>query len=300
MNKLKIDQTKYKIAEVNIKTLSETTWWSKIKSFKEFNELKLTDNEIVDNFNMLIMKLKNDELCQRSSTNYCLCDNHHLKIKRNNDVLIAVHQQCTFKEKSSKDKIKMNIVYGNYNQLDTLHLLSSKDTKNYDDGDKSILLKLFMSMKKSKKLSNFYLSGPFQSGKTYLVTGMANHFALDHSISYLKTRSFIAEIKSYFNNKNSIEPLINKIKKCDILILDELGSESFSEYFHMDLFATIIEYRLQFNKTVWISANFDISGLRKHYLNNSTNFTDSINFFLNLIEKTVIKNKFKLTSQIKN
>ena len=111
--------------------------------------------------------------------------------------------------------------------------------------------------------SNLLLTGV---GKTFLANCIAKEL-LDtyHSVIYLTATEFFKcfENSDFRRNlDNSID--VNYFLECDLLIIDDLGTESSNSYTNSKLFYVINE-RLLRNKSVIISSNFTISQIEDFY-----------------------------------
>ncbi|MBQ3181404.1 MAG: ATP-binding protein [Clostridia bacterium] len=106
-------------------------------------------------------------------------------------------------------------------------------------------------------------------GKTFLSTCIAKELiAKNHSVIYetaYKTFSMLEELK--FKRNDSIDKLkfkVDKLYSCDLLILDDLGSEFLTQYTTAAFF-DIINSRLISGKKTVINTNLSIEELKKKY-----------------------------------
>lgn len=129
----------------------------------------------------------------------------------------------------------------------------------------------------NEKYENIYIDGKSGLGKTFLCSCIAKELIeKGFSVIYITSYNLIDEysnIKFNRSNKN-ISDYIN----CDLLIIDDLGSENRSEYSNSIIFQ-IINDRINKKKASIISSNFDIEEIPKQYGNriasrlNSDDFT---------------------------
>ncbi len=106
-------------------------------------------------------------------------------------------------------------------------------------------------------------------GKTFLSTCIAKELiATNHSVIYetaYKTFSMLEELK--FKKNDAFDKLrfkVDKLYSCDLLILDDLGSEFSTQYTTASLF-DIINSRLISGKKTVINTNLSIEELKKRY-----------------------------------
>lgn len=106
-------------------------------------------------------------------------------------------------------------------------------------------------------------------GKTFLSTCIAKELiGTNHSVIYetaYKTFSMLEELKfKKSDNEEKLKFKIDKLYSCDLLILDDLGSEFATQYTTASLF-DIINSRLISGKKTVINTNLSITELTKKY-----------------------------------
>ncbi|KRO16659.1 primosomal protein DnaI [Lacticaseibacillus saniviri] len=90
-----------------------------------------------------------------------------------------------------------------------------------------------------------YLTGPFGVGKTYLIGAIANYLADQNQAStLLHFPTFAVEMKAAISDQKVV-PTINRIKRAPILMLDDIGAESFSPWIRDEVLGIILQYRMQ-------------------------------------------------------
>ncbi len=131
------------------------------------------------------------------------------------------------------------------------------------------------SLKKATEFINTYsknsfkeglmLSGGFRTGKTYLLGAIANELAkkkLNSLLIYFP--DLIRELKSALNTPR-FDELINELKEIDVLMIDDLGSESMTQWVRDEIFGPIINYRLAEGKALFISTNLSFNQLLPYF-----------------------------------
>ncbi len=106
-------------------------------------------------------------------------------------------------------------------------------------------------------------------GKTFLSTCIAKELiATNHSVIYetaYKTFSMLEELKfKRSDNEDKLRFKVDKLYSCDLLILDDLGSEFSTQYTTASLF-DIINSRLISGKKTVINTNLSITELKNKY-----------------------------------
>jgi DNA replication protein DnaC len=106
-----------------------------------------------------------------------------------------------------------------------------------------------MSLKFLKDAQNLLFLGPTGVGKTYLATAIGNHACLEGytclfmGVNYLIEKVHLARIEGNYLK------LREKLIKCDLLILDDLGIRVLPQEMIQDLY-DILEERYQLKSTI--------------------------------------------------
>lgn len=121
-----------------------------------------------------------------------------------------------------------------------------------------------------KNKSNFVLYGGVGVGKTFLASCLANSLIKSgHSVVFLTAYRFFGIFeKNTFRNSDSedtsIIPETSPIFDCDLLILDDMGTEIINTFTQSKLFDCINE-RILRNKPVLISSNLEPVHIKANY-----------------------------------
>ncbi len=115
---------------------------------------------------------------------------------------------------------------------------------------------------------NLYIYGNSGLGKTMLVTCMANELISKNNIVMYQTASNLFKIlEGYKFGKDTgeeINLLYDQLYNCDLLIIDDLGTE-FQNSFTQSMLFDILNTRLLSKKSTVISSNLIINDLEKTY-----------------------------------
>lgn len=118
------------------------------------------------------------------------------------------------------------------------------------------------------KYQNLLLNGPSGLGKTFLCNCIAKE-VLDQGfvVIYLSAPEFFSYFEKYHFHHGQTEVdygFIESIYECDLLIIDDLGTEVINSVTQSDLFQTL-NRRINNKKSSVISTNFSVSQLSKTY-----------------------------------
>ena len=118
-----------------------------------------------------------------------------------------------------------------------------------------------------KEKKGLFLHGSFGSGKTYLISALLNELAkknYDSVIVYYP--ELLTKLKSSFDveGESNYSDLINQLKKADLLLLDDLGAETVTNWSRDEILGTILQYRMENNLSTFITSNLNIEELEVH------------------------------------
>lgn len=132
---------------------------------------------------------------------------------------------------------------------------------------KDELLKFVNNFDKEK--SNLYIFGDVGRGKTFLLNALAKEILdRNYSVFYITSSSLFKFLNDYnwaFEEQRSKhQEKYDFIKECDLLIIDDLGSEATSKNDPANLF-DIVNSRMISEKPIIFSTNYDESMLSEVY-----------------------------------
>lgn len=115
---------------------------------------------------------------------------------------------------------------------------------------------------------NLYFYGTVGTGKSFLSSCIAKALMQKgHSVIYFSASGLMDVISNYsFNHKqrDENEAAYHDIYECDLLIIDDLGTESINDFTISQLFTCLNERSLR-KKSVIISTNLSLKELRDYY-----------------------------------
>ncbi|WP_251716945.1 primosomal protein DnaI [Lactobacillus agrestimuris] len=139
---------------------------------------------------------------------------------------------------------------------------------DFSDERKSVMADIQTFLAKYTKnphQQGLYLSGNFGVGKTYILAGLANQIAaMGKQVIFLHVPTFIAGLTSHFED-NSLQKEIRRVSDCDLLILDDIGAESLSQWSRDDVLGVILQARMDNSLPTFFSSNFDFERLEEHF-----------------------------------
>lgn len=108
-----------------------------------------------------------------------------------------------------------------------------------------------------------YLHGSFGSGKTYLICAMLNELAKKKvGITIVYYPELLRSLKDSF--ETDFASRIERLKRVDILFLDDIGAESVTPWARDEILGTILQYRMDANLPTFFTSNLTIEELEDH------------------------------------
>lgn len=128
------------------------------------------------------------------------------------------------------------------------------------------ITKFYKDFKKDTKQKGLYLSGSFGSGKTFIVSALLNELAKDgYKSVVVYYPELLRSLKEGFGNEDYNDRL-NEIKKCDLLLLDDIGAESVSNWNRDEILGTILQYRMDNKLSTFFTSNLTLDELENHFI----------------------------------
>lgn len=132
-------------------------------------------------------------------------------------------------------------------------------------------ISLFLNdLKLGEPVQGMYLTGQYGQGKTFILSALANELAdlgVDVAMAYVP--DLFRELKSSIGTK-TLETHIRKLKSVSVLMLDDIGGESYSAWIRDEILGPILQYRLLDHKPTFFSSNLSMNSLKNHYLGNDS------------------------------
>ena len=128
-----------------------------------------------------------------------------------------------------------------------------------------LIQKFLVDYKKDTHQQGLYLTGNFGVGKTYLLAGLANSVAaMSKQVVFLHVPTFISGLSSHFED-NSLQKEIDRVANSDLLILDDIGAETLSQWSRDDVLGVILQSRMDNVLPTFFSSNLSMDDLEEHF-----------------------------------
>lgn len=232
--------------------------------------------------NKLCANCKGNKLCSQDSPDMCS------KLYYYNNKLNFNYESCKYKELLNEDFVELMFVSEN-------NYVANKDL--YKVAPRANILKginTFISdYTNGLKPKGMYIHGPFGVGKTFLLLKLANRLAKEKiKVLFVYYPDLVRSIKSSVGT-NNLENYVEKLKKAEVLFLDDFGAESNSNFIRDEVLGPVLQYRSTQELPVFFSSNLNLDELRLH-LEESKNEANPINSSRIIERINLITNQFEL------
>ncbi len=233
--------------------MSEEQFVSYVKRL-DSNKSYLYVNEIEHS----LSEINNCSKCTSYKTCSNLVKGHYYNLTNENGAIVEQYVMC--------DKAKNFMYLNNITIFGKENHDWSTQTEFYNDTSRKPVIDYINAILLENDLSKkgVYLSGSFGTGKSYIMTVLIKNLAkLGYKCGYAYFPELLVTLKQEFNSSD--QTILNKIKKLDVLVIDDIGSEKISEWSRDEVLGTILQYRMDNNKFTCFTSNYTIEELLTHY-----------------------------------
>lgn len=113
-----------------------------------------------------------------------------------------------------------------------------------------------------------YLTGAFRSGRTYSAIAIMNsaYAKGTNTIAFANSQKLFADLNNlYFTDKESFQNDLITYSNCDLLVLDDFGSEYKNELIRDAIVLPLLKNRIERNKMTIFTSDFDLKQIGKLY-----------------------------------
>ena len=213
-----------------------------------------------------------DRICCKNCCNLDNCQKEIkgtvLKLVRREDNSIE-REYTLCPKKEEQRKINNNYLIRDFNE----ELVNDDFSKLEMKTERKTFEKKVMQIYLGKLKGGMFVQGGSGSGKSYPLIVLCNHFVRsDKTCAFVDVKMFIESLKNTFSySKENYVKLMDTVKNCDVLVLDNLGEEKQSEWVRDDVISTIIDYRNKNGTLTFITSSYTIDELEKMYNVSKTN-----------------------------
>lgn len=184
--------------------------------------------------------------------------------EKDNDNLTFNYVACKYKKEQIREQEKKKShLYGSNDKLSDASLgeIFTDDKKRVE------LIKWVTNFYHNfpNDLKGLYLHGSFGSGKTYIISALLNELARkNYKTVIIYYPELLNILKSTFDSKDEYNEVFNEIKTSDVLLIDDIGAETVTNWSRDEVLGTILQYRMEQNLTTFFTSNLTIDELETH------------------------------------
>ena len=185
--------------------------------------------------------------------------------------LIEKYVSCKFEQKEEKKMVhekNYRLCHGTREDLmiDFSQIQLANESQDY--------VNVYMTVGKSfDEKKGIYMYGQPGSGKSYLMWAVANHYAKEgRKVSYVKVPMLIQDLKQLFTDAEYSQLILSHLRFSEVLILDDIGSESITQWSRDEILFPILDYRMNHGMKTYFASNYTLDELDVQYrLSKQTN-----------------------------
>ena len=187
--------------------------------------------------------------------------------ERNGDDIEFSYRPCKYKKEMDKQNTYLDNIY--YFDMPreiknaSMHEIYTKDKNRYPVI--KWIKEFIEESNKGEYHKGLYLNGNFGCGKTYLLSAMLNELAKKgKSVAIIYYPEFLRSLKENFSDGDEYKRMFDMAKKVDMLLLDDIGAETVTEWSRDEVLGTILQYRMEEGLATFFTSNLTINELEQH------------------------------------
>lgn len=190
---------------------------------------------------------------------------HFLTINYRNRQFYSFLEKCNKQIAKERSDYHNRLFQGQHIQAELLDADLSEFIRTPErDGAYFALYKFLENYSPGKKERGIYLHGPLGVGKSYMLVAFARKLA-ERGIATLMVYlpDFFRDIKQSIGD-DSLNLKVDALKNIEVLILDDIGAESISQWERDEILGAILQARMVKGLPTIYSSNLDYDGLERH------------------------------------
>lgn len=176
------------------------------------------------------------------------------------------YKACPLKRKDEEQKRQLTLIQSLYIPKEIMKATFEAYHQDHPSRTRAINKagEFIMNIQPGESGRGLYIFGPFGVGKTYLMGAIANELA-DKGIRsmIIYAPDFFRELKSGISD-GSYQQKLDNVKKAPVLILDDIGAETMSNWVRDDILGALLQFRMMEKLPTLFTSNFDLDELEHH------------------------------------
>ena len=265
-----MQKQEFNVKDLDYKLQKEYATSIKNEDFKKLvNTLKVKDSIAYKYTSKLEETTKELHNCQNCKS-LLACKNrvpgfvYYPKLEDNK--LIFNYVACKYQKKYLKEKEEIKSKFYEMPYEIKTARMSNIDVDKARANIIKWLKKFYDNYKKDSHQKGLYLHGSFGSGKTYMISALLNELSKDnYNVIVVYYPEFLRSLKESFNNEDYPER-IEEVKRCDLLLLDDIGAETVTNWNRDEILGTILQYRMDNKVPTFFTSNLSLDELENHFI----------------------------------
>ncbi|SDZ54173.1 primosomal protein DnaI [Evansella caseinilytica] len=176
------------------------------------------------------------------------------------------YHMCTHKKKAEEQRRQAALIQSFYIPKEIMN--ATFDDFYEDHPSRTMIaakaLEFILHVNPGENGRGLYIHGPFGVGKTFLTGAIANELA-DRNIQTMIVYSpdFFRELKNGIHD-GSYQQKLEQVKRAPVLILDDIGAETMSNWVRDDILGALLQFRMMEKLPTLFTSNFDLDELEHH------------------------------------
>lgn len=257
MEKMKFEKTNNSLSNAYLQELKNDP--RVITLFKQYH---LDLDEVKNNVVALSQYIRCDDYCQKChGLNMCNKQLKGYRVTLDQDLNIQLSCCKYLSEKQQMLAHKKNYLLCDLSDNNLTNDIEQIDLQHESDDYKEIvsLVKDWLALTPKKA---FYFHGPLGVGKSFLASCITNALARKGlKVAFVNFPSLVSDIRTNMTVEDYVSSRINKMKKAQCLVIDDIGAENISAYVRDDVLFTILDYRMENKLATIFTSNCDIKAL---------------------------------------
>ncbi|MBQ6654794.1 MAG: ATP-binding protein [Erysipelotrichaceae bacterium] len=116
-----------------------------------------------------------------------------------------------------------------------------------------------------------YFHGGLGVGKTYLAACIANYLAKrGKTVAFVNMPRLASDLRNNIKVDDYVSSRVSRMRKADLLVLDDIGAENMSDWFRDDILFTVLDYRMEHEKLTVFTSNISQNDLKRRMMGTSS------------------------------
>lgn len=243
-----------------------------IPSVRQFLEENKFDEQVVQenlltfcSYQMKLGKCKNCkglEVCQQSMRGYTP------SLYYNESQIVLDYLPCSYQQQLMDEiekKQRLETIATNLEQYNLNDIYNNLERKQ-------VLLKvksICSDYANHKSCKGLYIYGPYGCGKSYILAWLAKKLAdMKANVIFAYYPDLVRQIKSSIW-EGTLEDYLESLKNVEVLMLDDIGGESNSDFIRDEVLGAILQTRMNNQSLTFMSSNLDSKLLLEHLASGS-------------------------------